>query len=100
MIEPTTMLLSLLLAAQAQTTETPASEAAAEPVADTATTQTSAADLEDSNKVICKRTIVTGSKFKKKICGTKAEWAEMQARNIENAREMQRRGKGREPDAQ
>ena len=68
----------------------------AEPAAgDTAaTTSTKSGDEE---RVICRRTSIVGSKFKKKMCGTQADWDRM-AQNAKDAtREFQTRGRGVEP---
>ena len=47
--------------------------------------------------MICKRTAIVGSKFKKKLCGTKEYWDRM-AQNAKDATlEFQTRGWGVEP---
>lgn len=91
MIDPTSLLLSFLLATAPQGTS-----------ADPAQAETRAADekqaeADDENKIICRRTAVIGSKFKKKICGTKKQWETLEARATEDTRQLQRRGKGLEP---
>ena len=48
--------------------------------------------------MICKRTAVVGSKFKKKVCGTPTQWAAMEGRSQNLTGEMQRRGKGMDPN--
>ncbi len=100
MSEPMSVFLSLLLSAQAQAAETPASQAAAEPVADTAVTQTAAVDeeVDDDDTIICRRTAVVGSRFKKRICGTKKQWRTLQNRAADTTHNWQRRGKGLEPN--
>lgn len=58
-------------------------------------TLASGADKEASpdEKVICKRTAVTGSKFKKKVCGTKKQWEMMANSSSRAARDIQRRNR-------
>lgn len=51
----------------------------------------------NEDKIICRRTAVVGSKFKKRICGTKKQWEEMARRGQDNALEFQQRGNGFEP---
>ena len=100
MIDVTPAVLSLLLAAspQAEATETAAAQAAAEPVAEqTAAAEAQQEELNEDDKVICRRTSVIGSKFKKRICGTKKEWETLRARAEADTRAFQRRGKGNEP---
>ena len=61
--------------------------------------ETAAAASEDGDdeRMICKRTAIVGSKFKKKLCGTKEYWDRM-AQNAKDAtREFQTRGRGVEP---
>ena len=43
------------------------------------------ADKAKEDKPICRRQPVTGSNFAKRECHTKAEWAEINARDQENA---------------
>ena len=91
MIDPTTLLLSFLLATQAQA---PDGE-------DTQTEQVAAQSdkkADDDDKIICRRTAIIGSKFKKRICGTKKQWQTLENRSAETTREWQRRGKGLEPN--
>ncbi len=52
---------------------------------------------DDDDKIICRRTAVIGSKFKKKVCGTKKQWETLSNRGSETTRNLQRRGKGLEP---
>ena len=100
------MLTSLLASAalvfslQAQA----ASEPEQEPVEETEATQTEEAAPEpeaehatDENTVVCRRTQLIGSKFSKRICSTRAEWAELEERNRQTARDMQPRDKCVEP---
>lgn len=56
-----------------------------------------AAKKADEDKIICRRTAVVGSKFKKRICGTKKQWEEMAQRGRDNTLEFQQRGNGFEP---
>lgn len=89
MIEPLSLLLPALLMAQpepAQSVE--ASEAVAEVEVE---------EKDDENRIICKRTAVIGSKFKKRICGTAKEWETMSQRAEDTTKDFQRRGKGNEP---
>ncbi len=83
-------LASLLLAMQAQPAERVAVSASQDEPAE------KAKDKDDKDKVICKRTAVIGSKFKKKICATQEEWETLRAQSAEETRSMQRR-KGVEP---
>lgn len=95
MIEPVTLILSAFLAAQAQdagTAETPTVEAPAQVAVQ------EEEEVDDDDKIICKRTAVIGSKFKKQICGTQKQWATLESRSTETTREWQRRGKGLEPN--
>ena len=48
----------------------------------TDTTSGASQDDADLNKIVCKREQITGSRFNKRICLTRAEWAE-QTRNME-----------------
>ncbi|QFT78941.1 hypothetical protein [Erythrobacter sp. THAF29] len=94
MIDPLSLLLSALLATQAQPAET------AETPSDSETEQVAARSEEkadDEDKIICRRTAVIGSKFKKRICGTKKQWETLENRSTDTTREFQRRGKGLEP---
>ena len=86
MTELATAIAATLLAMQAQ----PAAQAESAEAAQTA-------EKADENKIICRRTAITGSKFKKKICGTKKEWETLANRGAKDTRELQRRGKGNEP---
>ena len=51
--------------------------------------------MED--KVICKRTKITGSKFNKKVCGTAKEWELKKQNSKEAAEDFQKKGRGWEP---
>ncbi len=98
MIDLTTTIAATLLAMQAQAADTAeAADAKAEATAQAAEQVEEVAEVdEDKDKIICKRTAVIGSKFKKKICGTKEQWATMHNRGEDSTREMQRR-RGFEP---
>ncbi len=53
-----------------------------------------AEEAEDKDRVICRRTAVVGSKFKKKLCGTQEMWDQMSARGRDATAEFQRKGRG------
>ena len=67
----------------------------AEPSAQ-ASDEASEAEEEDEDRMICKRTQIIGSKFKKKICGTKDDWDQMAQRGQDAASLMQTK-RGFEP---
>ncbi len=90
--ELTGLMASLFLALQAQPAEAPAPKP--DPAAEAAPEEA----VNDEDKIVCRRTAITGSKFKKKVCATKKEWASLGRRSRENAGEMQRRGKGLSPN--
>jgi len=48
----------------------------------------------DPDEVICKSTRVTGSKFKKRACHTRAEWEEMARAGREFTDNLNRRNRG------
>ncbi|MDJ0642129.1 MAG: hypothetical protein QNJ15_04875 [Erythrobacter sp.] len=100
MIETIGLLAAFLAAAQAQpVNENAASEATAvdaDRVEQVAREET-AKVADDDDKIICRRTAIIGSKFKKKICGTKKQWETLANRGADTTRELQRRGKGLEP---
>lgn len=100
MMELTSVIATLLLAMQAQPVQannaadqagTQAAPTSAEAPVDTA----EKADSDD--KIICRRTAIVGSKFKKKICGTKKQWETLANRGSDTTRDLQRSGKGLEP---
>ncbi len=103
MIEPLSILAALLLGMQAQAaapeTQTtkvdvataPADGSEAEEVEDTESVE------DEDDKIICRRTAVIGSKFKKKMCGTAKQWRTMAAQGRDTAKEFQRLGKGVTP---
>ncbi|MEM1196587.1 MAG: hypothetical protein AAGH57_10825 [Pseudomonadota bacterium] len=55
------------------------------------------AKKNDPDEIICRREAVVGSKFKKKICATRAEWQTLADRARDTTHEFQRRGKPVEP---
>ena len=67
----------------------------AEPPAQ-ASDEAPAAEADDDDRMICKRTQIIGSKFKKKICGTKDDWDQMAQRGQDAASLMQTK-RGFEP---
>lgn len=87
MIAPATLLASLLLATSMQPADTPKEQAE---------TKVAEKEAEDDSKMICRRTAVTGSKFKKRICATKYEWEKLRERSQDTTREFQN-NKGLEP---
>lgn len=105
MITQTAILAGLLLSAQ-DTTQ-PAPQPEAEP-AQTSDTQQAAAPQENGdsdaetdnrdNEVVCRRTQVIGSRFTRRVCATRKEWADLAKRSRETTGEIQRRGAGLEPD--
>lgn len=54
-------------------------------------------DDESEDRLICRRTAIIGSKFKKRICATAEEWETLSRRGQDTTKEFQRRGKGNEP---
>lgn len=90
-------ILALGLQAGPETAAEKPADAAATAASDSESAAAKEAKVEDDNKVICRREAVVGSRFKKKVCATKAQWEEMYARNRETAQDMQRRGKGVDP---
>ncbi len=100
MTETIGLLAALLAATQPQSAE---ENGAAKPVTvdEPKTEQVAIAKedkmADDEDKIICRRTAVIGSKFKKKICGTKKQWETLSNRGSETTRSLQRRGKGLEP---
>ena len=70
------------------TVETEAEEAATEEAGE------EVAETDDKNRIICRRTAVIGSKFKKRICGTQKMWDTLSARGRDSTSEFQRKGRG------
>ena len=91
---------ALLLLAACVTPEPQSTTATDEPAAAVATadgeapTTTAAAEEVDQDRVICKRLIITGSRFKQKVCHTWKEWQEIEEAARANADEIQRRSRG------
>jgi hypothetical protein len=56
------------------TASAPTPPAAADSKSDSAKTK----PADDMDKVICRREAITGSRFEKRICMTKAEWGEQE----------------------
>ncbi|WP_298336339.1 hypothetical protein [uncultured Erythrobacter sp.] len=54
--------------------------------------------VNDEDKIICRRTAIVGSRFKKRLCGTQKEWESMRQRSRDATQGMQRSGRGLEPD--
>ena len=100
MTETIGFLAAILAAAQPQAApdgSASAPMAADQPKTEQAATEQSAKVADDDDKIICRRTAIIGSKFKKKICGTKKQWETLANRGADTTRELQRRGKGLEP---
>ena len=93
------LLAALLAAAQAPAAaDSKAAEAAAdEPKTEQVATPAEQAKANDDDKIICRRTAIIGSKFKKRICGTKKQWETLANRGSATTQELQRAGKGLEP---
>ncbi|MEM1052198.1 MAG: hypothetical protein AAGI28_08895 [Pseudomonadota bacterium] len=102
MLIETVLAASLVLAVQDAPTVEPAAPPAPEPVqeaskvssSDTRVAATEEPAVSDDDKVICRRTAVTGSRFKKRICATRKEWESLRVRSRDAAQEMQNRGRG------
>lgn len=62
-------------------------------MADTLTSTNTTIRSEDG-KLICKRTSVVGSNFKRKICATADEWEARAAEDRKTVGDLQRRGSG------
>ncbi|MEM1196586.1 MAG: hypothetical protein AAGH57_10820 [Pseudomonadota bacterium] len=98
MTELFTLLLPLLLATQAQPTETTqATDEAVETLEAAEVPPVEEAQKDRDDEIICRREAVVGSKFKKKICATRAEWQTLAERSRDTTQQFQRRGKGLEP---
>ncbi|MEM9310158.1 MAG: hypothetical protein AAGA34_01815 [Pseudomonadota bacterium] len=82
-------------AQQAQAQETEQSETTGPAPADDPVKEE--AKKNDPDEIICRREAVIGSKFKKKICATRAEWQTLADRSRDTTQQFQRRGKGLEP---
>lgn len=93
-----TLLFPLLLATQAQPTET--TKAADEPPESVEAAEVPPVEevkKDRGDEIVCRRETVVGSKFKKKICATRAEWQSLAERGRDTTLEFQRRGKGVDP---
>ncbi|MEM7665128.1 MAG: hypothetical protein AAF250_04680 [Pseudomonadota bacterium] len=97
MMELTSVIAAVLLALQAQPVPTDSTEETAEAAPastdQSANAETAEAEADQGEKVICKRTAVVGSKFKKKVCGTKKQWEMMANSSSRAARDIQRRNR-------
>ena len=49
---------------------------------------------EGADRIICRRTAIVGSKFKKKVCGTQSDWDRIASNGQNATAEFQRRGRG------
>ncbi len=95
MIIETTLAAALLFSQQAApeaaSAQSEASTAAVEPANE------QAAEEDDADRLICRRTRVIGSRFSKRLCATKEEWENLNRRGRDTTREFQQRGAGNEP---
>ena len=84
-------------------TEAPIESSVEAPADDSAVQDAQVASLEedavDDDRVICKRTIVTGSRFKKKVCKTWAEWKLLEEQAQQGLGRSQQLGTTGTPDA-
>lgn len=102
---------ALLLSACASTVTEPAPAPAAAPAAATSANETGAqtaetqvikpqtysSTVEDGDGIICKYRNVTGSNFRRKMCGTEEEWAAIEDESRKATERIQRRNRGFEP---
>ena len=51
-------------------------------------------EASEKDKIICRRTAIVGSKFKKRMCGTQKMWDDLAARGRNATAEFQRKGRG------
>ena len=101
-----TLFMSLQAAPPAAAPEAPpapestvATETArAEPAAPAAQVAQEEAAVDEEDKVICRRTAVVGSRFKKRICGTAREWTTLRGESKDVTRRLQRSGRGLDPN--
>ncbi|GLQ19565.1 hypothetical protein ACFFUB_14165 [Algimonas porphyrae] len=90
----TTLLLTACATVEtAETTET-VQTASAENVVKP---QTFSSTVVDGDGVICKYRDVTGSNFRRKMCGTAEEWAAIEEEARKAVEKVQRRNRGFEP---
>jgi len=48
-------------------------------------------EIEESlSTVVCRRTIITGSRFKRKVCMTRRQWRDLQSRTQKDIEDVQR----------
>lgn len=91
-------ILSALLAVQAAQAETvPASNEQQTESTQAGAVQVEKAESDDDDAIICRRTMITGTKFKKKLCATQSQWEALTRRSRDTTRELQKKGKGLEP---
>ncbi len=88
MLMPFLATLSLLLAFQAQPDAT--KEKVVVEKTDLEAKKTDEGKSED-DEIICRNTAVTGSKITKRLCGTRAEWAQLERINKDTTAKLQRR---------
>lgn len=93
-----TAAIALAFQAQPQASDEDSSATSAETAGGAAMGAAEAKEEDkEKSRIICKRTAITGSKFKKRLCGTKEEWETLRRQSSDNTDEMQRRGKGVDP---
>ncbi len=78
---PLIMLASLALVVMDATPATSTTSADAPKPAAVAAAKTG--DVADLDRVVCKKEAITGSRFEKRICMTKAEWGEQERKTEE-----------------
>ena len=79
---------SILLASLALFAVDATAGASTPPSAPPAAAGAKAGDTADLDKVICKKQEVTGSRFEKRICMTRAEWGEQERRTADFERRL------------
>ena len=92
-----TVLLSACATASspnAAVAETAAVQTAAQKAPVIALSQAAKTEQTADEKMVCKREAVTGSRFKKKICMSEAQWAEMSEDAKKSTGEFQRKNSG------
>jgi len=96
------LLISVQAASPVSTPEAPSAPESTEEVTQIALNEPEAPaakeEAEDEDKIICRRTAIVGSRFKKRICGTQKEWESMSRRSRDATQGMQRSGRGLESD--
>ena len=80
-----------MLGLSACATSAPSTQTASAAVAVASKTapSTTTASAEGEEEQICKRTAIVGSKFKRKICGTKEHWNNVAAASRQQTRDAQ-----------